>query len=85
MTTNETCDLCDRLIDDVTRMMAGQQRVKERYDELIRELLFAIDELVDEEGNANIERLDAALSAIKSWLGWTDGRDETLIEWAQRK
>ena len=66
-------------------MLAGTKRVQETYDELIRELLFAIDELVDEDGNSHIDRLDEALHNIKNWLGWYDGRNDALLDWDARK
>ena len=85
MSNFSECPTCKGMGDLLDNMLEGTKRVQDRYDELIRELILAIDELVDEDGNSHIDRLNKALYNIKEWLGWYDGRNETLLEWSERK
>ena len=81
----QQCQHLTQLMETSDRLMAQFYNTKDRYDELIRDLIFAIDELVDEDGNSHIDRLDDALHAMKTWLGYTDGRNDVLYDWALRK
>ena len=79
------CPTCKEMANFVDHVMAGTHNVRDRYDELVRQLIFAIDELVDEDGNTHTDRLDDALHEIKNWLGYFDGRNDALCNWSERK
>ena len=79
------CPTCKEMGNLLDNMLEGTKRVQDRYDELIRKLIFAIEEVVDENGNTHVDRLDDALHEIKDWLGYFDGRNDVLHKWSERK
>lgn len=76
------CPTCKEFGDLADHMLEATKRVQEKYDELIRELLYALDEYGDENSTRD---LDQAIHNMKNWLGWYDERDMALLEWSARK